>query len=57
MSIFHHAGDRSRGEAAARSTETEVRLSVGQSALVIAGLSALAWAVLISMVVALRAVL
>jgi hypothetical protein len=38
-------------------TEVEARLPVGQAAVVIAGLSALSWAVLISTVVALRAVL
>jgi hypothetical protein len=39
------------------SIEIEGRLPVGQSVVVIAGLSALSWAVLISIVVALRAVL
>jgi hypothetical protein len=39
------------------SIEIEGRLPLGQSAVVIAGLSALSWAVLISIVVALRAVL
>jgi hypothetical protein len=38
-------------------TEIESRLSLGQAAAVIAGLSALSWAVLISIVVALRALL
>jgi hypothetical protein len=38
-------------------TETERRLPIGQSVVVIAGLSVLSWAVLISIVVALRAVL
>jgi hypothetical protein len=37
--------------------ETEDRLSVGQSVVVIAGLSALSWAVPISIVLALRAML
>jgi hypothetical protein len=38
-------------------TETEARLPLGQSIVVIGGLSVLSWAVLISIVVALRAVL
>ena len=37
--------------------EIESRLSLGQSAVVIAGLSALSWAVLFAIVVVLRAVL
>ena len=37
--------------------ETEDRLPVGQSVVVIAGLSALSWAVLISIVLGLRAML
>jgi len=36
---------------------TEGRLTLGQSVVVIAGLSALSWAVLISIVLALRAML
>jgi hypothetical protein len=39
------------------SIEIQGRLPPGQSAVVIAGLSALSWAVLISIIVALRAVL
>jgi hypothetical protein len=38
-------------------TEIEGRLPLGQAVLVIAGLSALSWAVLISIVLALRALL
>jgi hypothetical protein len=38
-------------------TETEERLSAGQSVAVIVGLSALSWAVLISIFVALRGML
>ena len=38
-------------------TETEGRLAVGQSVAVIAGLSVFSWAVLISIIVAMRAVL
>jgi hypothetical protein len=37
-------------------TETEGRLPLGQSVLVIAGLSLFSWAILISIIVALRAV-
>jgi len=37
--------------------EIEARLPVGKAAVVIAGLSALSWAVLISIVLALRAIL
>jgi hypothetical protein len=53
MFKFHHIGERpvNYGPAA------EERLSRGQSLAVIALLSALSWAVLISIVVALRAML
>jgi hypothetical protein len=53
MVIFHHAdaGRTGRGPR----TETDDRLSLRLSAVLIAGLSALSWAVLISIVVAIRA--
>lgn len=53
MSAFH----RVRPERAGPQTETEDILPLGQSVLVIAALSLLSWAVLISIVVALRAAL
>jgi hypothetical protein len=40
-----------------RPTETEKRLSAGQAVVVIAALSVLSWAVLIAIVIGLRAVL
>jgi hypothetical protein len=55
MSTFHHVDQRPARPGLP--TETEGRLSQGQSAVVIASLSALSWAVLISIVVVLRAVL
>jgi hypothetical protein len=53
MVIFHHAdaGRTGRGPR----TETDDRLSLRLSAVLIAGLSALCWAALISIVVAIRA--
>jgi hypothetical protein len=50
MSAFHRVDQK-------RPTETEDRLSVGQSVVVIAGLSALSWAVLIAIIVGLRALI
>jgi hypothetical protein len=55
MPIFHRLDERRAR--LGPPTETENRLTLGQSAVVIAGLSALSWAVLISIVVALRAML
>src|SRR4051794_31768554 len=55
MSSFHRV-DHTRARSG-QPAETEARLTVGQSVVVIVGLSALSWAVLISIVVALRAVL
>src|SRR6266568_3815185 len=55
MSIFHRV-DQRRNRLGPRA-ETEDRLSLGQSAVVIVGLSALSWAVLISIVVGFRALL
>jgi hypothetical protein len=53
MSIFHHA-DQNRFR---RTTEAGDRLSNGMSLLIIAGLSALCWAVLIAIVMAVQAAL
>ena len=53
MSALHRVGPKRAGP----QTETEHRLPLGQSVLVIAALSVLSWAVLISFAVALRAVL
>jgi hypothetical protein len=55
MSSFHHYEDRRAGQRP--STETEDRLPIAQSAMVIAALSVLSWGALISIVIALRAVL
>ena len=55
MSTFHRVDQRRARPGLP--IETEDRLPVGQSVVVIAGLSALAWAVLISIVLALRAML
>jgi hypothetical protein len=55
MSTFHHVDQRPAR--LGLPTETERRLSHGQSAVVIVSLSALSWALLISIVVVLRAVL
>ena len=55
MHIFHRVEERQAGRQQPRAKED--RLAVGQSVAVIAGLSALSWAVLIAVVVALRAAL
>jgi hypothetical protein len=55
MSSFHRVDQRRARPGLP--TEIESRLPIGQSVVVIAGLSVLSWAVLISIVVALRAVL
>ncbi len=55
MSTFHRVDHKRTRPGLADGIEG--RLAVGRSALVIAGLSALSWAVLISIVVALRAAL
>jgi hypothetical protein len=55
MSIFHRLDERRAR--LVPPTEAENRLTLGQSAVVIAGLSALSWAVLIAIVLALRAML
>jgi hypothetical protein len=55
MSTFHRVDQRRARPGLP--IETEDRLPVGQSVVVIAGLSALSWAVLISIVLALRAML
>jgi hypothetical protein len=52
MRTFHRVEERRAGRAPL--TETEDRLPPGQSIAVIAGLSALCWAVLISIVMALH---
>ena len=57
MFSFHRVDQRQARLRLGLPIETESRLPVGQSVAVIAGLSALSWAVLISIVVALRAVL
>ena len=55
MGTFHRVEERR--VRSGLPTEVEARLPVGQAAVVIAGLSALSWAVLISIVAAWRAVL
>jgi hypothetical protein len=55
MSIFHRVDQRRAG--LGTPIETDGRLSLGQSAVVLAGLSALSWVVLILIVLALFAVL
>ena len=55
MSSFH--GVDQRRARPRLPTETEDRLSVGQSVVVIAGLSVISWAVLIAIIMALRAML
>ena len=55
VSTSHHYKDRRAGLRPA--TETEDRLPIAQSAMVIAALSVLSWGVLISIFVVLRAVL
>ena len=57
MSSFRRVDQRQARPRLDLPIETEDRLSVGQSVVVITGLSVLSWAVLISIVVALRAVL
>jgi len=54
---FHRVDQRQARPRSGLPIETEDRLSVGQSIVVIAGLSVLSWAVLISIVLALRAML
>jgi len=54
MGTFHRVEER---RALVPPTGAENRLTLGQAAVVIAGLSVLSWAVLISIVVALHAVL
>jgi hypothetical protein len=57
MFSFHRV-DQKRGRSrSGLPIETEGRLPVGQSVVVIAGLSALSWAVLVSIVMGLRALL
>jgi len=53
MSTFHHVEERRAG--LRPPADAKNRLSLRQSAIVILGLSALCWGVLISAVVALRA--
>jgi hypothetical protein len=55
MSTRHDADERRAR--VGRPTETEKRLSAGQAVVVIAALSVLSWAVLIAIVIGLRAVL
>ena len=55
MSTFHHVDQRGAGIGPA--AQTDNRLSPGVSVIVIAGLSMLSWAVLISIVMAVRALL
>jgi hypothetical protein len=55
MSSFHRVDQRRARPGLP--TETEARLPVGQSVVVIASLSALSWAVLIAIIMGLRAVL
>jgi hypothetical protein len=55
MSTSHHYEDRRAG--LRPGTKTEDRLPIAQSTMVIAALSVLSWAVLISIFVVLRAVL
>jgi hypothetical protein len=57
MSFFHRVDQRQARPRLGLPIETESRLPVGQSVVVIAGLSALSWAVLISIVMGLRALL
>jgi hypothetical protein len=57
MFPFHRVDQRRPRSRSGLPIETEDRLPVGESVVVIAGLSALSWAFLISIVVALRAVL
>jgi hypothetical protein len=57
MFSFHRVDQRRARSRLGLPIETEDRLPVGQSVIVIAGLSALSWAVLISIVLTLRAML
>ena len=57
MSSFRRVDQRQARPRLGLPIETEDRLSVGQSVVVIAGLSALSWTVLISIVLVLRAML
>jgi hypothetical protein len=57
MFSFHRVNQRQARPRSGLPIETEDRLSVGQSVVVTAGLSALSWAFLISIVLALRAML
>jgi hypothetical protein len=57
MSFFHRVDQRQARPRLGLPIETEDRLSVGQSLVVIAGLSVLSWAVLIATIMALRVVL
>ena len=57
MSFFHRVDQRQARPRLGLPIESEDRLSVGQSVVVIAGLSVLSWTVLISIVLALRAML
>jgi hypothetical protein len=57
MSFFHRVDQRRPRSRSDLPIATEDRLPAGQSVVVIAGLSALSWAVLISIVLALRAML
>ena len=57
MSFFHRVDQRQARPRLGLPIETEDRLSVGQSVVVIAGLSMLSWAVLIATIMALRAML
>jgi hypothetical protein len=55
MSTFYRVEERRTGLGPPK--ETEGRLPLGQSVVVIAGLSVLSWAVLISLFIGVRAVL
>ena len=57
MFSFHRVDQRPARPRLGLPIETEDRLSVGQSVVVIAGLSVLSWAVVVSIVLALRAML
>jgi hypothetical protein len=57
MFSFHRVDQRQARSRSGLPAEIEARLPVGQAAVAIAGLSALSWAVLISIVLALRAML
>jgi hypothetical protein len=57
MSFFHRVDQRQARPRLGLPIETESRLPVGQSVVVIAGLSVISWAVLIAIIMALRAML